>query len=211
MNFVYLHGFCSGPNTFKGNYFRDRFAARGLVLHTPDLNGGDFEHLSLSGQLAAVRELLAELDGDVRVIGSSMGGYLAVLLAQEDARIRDMVLMAPAFRFVERILNSMTPDQGRAWRDDGYITVYHYQYQEDRRLHYGIVEDAAQYDQRTLNRAVPALIFHGINDETVPYGLSIEYLRANPQAQLSLLPSEHTLGDQVDPMWDAMRARWGLS
>jgi len=25
------------------------------------------------------------------------------------------------------------------------------------------------------------------------------------------LPSEHTLGDQVDPMWDTMCARWGLS
>jgi len=210
MNFVYLHGFCSGPNTFKGNYFRDRFQERGLALHTPDLNGGDFEHLSLSRQLADVRQLLAELEGDVCVIGSSMGGYLAVLLAQEDTRIRDMVLMAPAFRFVERILNSMGPDQGRAWRDDGYITLYHYQYQEDRRLHYGIVDDAAQYERRTLDRSLPALIFHGIDDETVPYSLSVEYLRANPKAHLFLLPSEHTLGDQVDLMWDTMRARWGL-
>ncbi|HQV33840.1 MAG TPA: YqiA/YcfP family alpha/beta fold hydrolase, partial [Calditrichia bacterium] len=39
MNYLYLHGFCSGPGSFKGQYLKEKFARKNLVLQTPDLNG----------------------------------------------------------------------------------------------------------------------------------------------------------------------------
>lgn len=202
MNYIYLHGFCSGENSYKGSFFRERFAAeKGLQLHTPDLNGNDFEHLTMTGQLAIVRKLIDSLDGDIVMMGSSMGGYLSTLLAEDIPRIKKMVIIAPAFQFAARYLKRMDERILESWRDEGYIEVYHHAYQENRRLHYGILEDARQYDQRILQREMPALIFHGIDDESVSYQLSIDYLDQNPEAQVMLLKSDHAMVDQSNNMW----------
>ena len=72
---LYLHGFASGPGSKKARFFGERFAARGVPYVVPDLAAGDFAHLTLSGQLAVVRKAVG---GErVRMMGSSLGGYLA--------------------------------------------------------------------------------------------------------------------------------------
>lgn len=204
MRYVYLHGFCSGPSTFKGNYFRRRFAELGLELLTPDLNGEDFSLLTLSNQLDTVRELLRADDEPATLIGSSMGGYLGCLLAQESAAVERLVLIAPAFRFLARYLGLIGEEAHAKWRESGWLEVDHYQYGEKRRLHYGIIEDARHYESRPLDRALPALIFHGLYDETVPYQTSIEYVRINPRAELIMLAADHSLNAEIDRLWHYM-------
>lgn len=51
IQFVYLHGFASGPQSQKATAFAKRFAELGLPLAVPDLEGGDFKHLTISRQL----------------------------------------------------------------------------------------------------------------------------------------------------------------
>jgi len=36
---AYLHGFLSGPESFKGRYFQQYLKKYGIVLHLVDLNG----------------------------------------------------------------------------------------------------------------------------------------------------------------------------
>ncbi len=201
MRYIYLHGFCSGPSTFKGNFFRARFAEFGIELNTPDLNGGDFEHLTLSSQLAVVRPLLRASDEPVTLIGSSMGGYLAGLLAQESDVVERLILIAPAFRFLARYQELLGEEALRAWRETGRMEVEHYQYGEKRLLAYDLVEDAQRYETVPLDRPLPALIFHGLFDDTVPYHFSVDYLQGNPRAELVMFPSDHSLNAEIDRLW----------
>ena len=206
MRYLYLHGFCSGPSTFKGNYFRQRFAEHGIELQTPDLNSPGFEQLTISSQLAIVRSVLLENEEPITLIGSSMGGYLGCLIAQDSPIIARLIMIAPAIRFLERYLDLIGKQQAARWRETGWMEVDHYQYGERRRLHYGIIEDARQYENRALNRTLPALIFHGIYDDTVPYQGSIEYLNANPQAELILFPADHSLNAEIDRLWHHIKS-----
>ncbi len=70
---IYLHGFASGPGSRKAQLFLRRFAERGVSLEIPDLAAGDFEHLTISGQLAVI-ETVARGEA-VSLMGSSLGGY----------------------------------------------------------------------------------------------------------------------------------------
>ncbi len=205
MNYVYLHGFLSGKHSFKGSFFRKKFTEYGLILHIPDLNDGDFEHLTFSSQLNVIEKLVNAFDGDVTLLGSSMGGYLATLFAEQNPRVKQLILIAPAFQFVSRFVAGMNKITLQKWKEAGYIEVYHHDYQENRPLHYGIVEDARQYDRMELQRQLPCLIFHGINDEVVNYQLNIDYLKLHSSAHLVLLNADHQMKNEVEVMWTYLK------
>ncbi len=207
MRYVYLHGFLSGPNSQKGRFLEARFREKGIELLRPDLNRGDFEHLTISSQLAVVEEILAAPGEEPFVLlGSSLGGFLALLAAENNPRVRRLVLMAPAFQFVERYLARFSSAEMEAWKTRGFLELYHFHYQENRKLGYDIVADAEKYRHRSFTRQLPVLIFHGIRDESVPYPLSVAYLQNHPMADLILLPGDHSLLDKLDIMWDYLSA-----
>ena len=54
MRVVYLHGFASSPNSSKAQFFRRKFAERGIQMEIPILDEGKFEELTISGQLAVI-------------------------------------------------------------------------------------------------------------------------------------------------------------
>ncbi len=193
MRYIYLHGFASGPNSKKATFFRDRIPR----LEVPDLAMGDFEHLTITGQLRLVEGLAA---GEaVTLVGSSMGGYLAALYAARHAETARLVLMAPAFGFVKRWAESAG---GEAWRRNGFLEVYHYGEKRERRLSYGLVEDAQQYEDFPDFRQ-PGLIFHGIHDGAVPAQLSREFAATHANVRLHLLDSDHELLNMLEAIWQA--------
>jgi pimeloyl-ACP methyl ester carboxylesterase len=205
MTYIYLHGFCSGQNSFKGTYFREKFAEKNIQLLTPDLNGEDFEHLTITSQLDIIENLAKSISGDTTIIGSSMGGYLAILFAQNNPRVKKLVAIAPAFQFIKRQLILLGKERIERWQEQGTIEVFHHQYNEGRQLHHDIIEDAMGYEGLILDRKIPALILHGIYDDTVLYRLSIDYLKINTDAQLLLLNSDHTMTDIVNTLWKHVR------
>src|SRR5260370_16897643 len=105
MTVIYLDGFASGPLSSKAQFFRRRFAEHGVTMQIPDLNEGDFEGLTISRQLLAV-DRIAEGE-DVRLMGSSMGGYLAALYAARHPEMTELVLMPPSFPFARRLPPSL--------------------------------------------------------------------------------------------------------
>jgi hypothetical protein len=193
MKFVYLHGFASSPASKKAQYFRRRFLERGIELEIPDLAAGDFENLTVSGQLAVV-ERVAQGE-PVSLLGSSMGGYLAALYASLHPETASCVLMAPAFHFAK-----LWGPELAAWKRDGYLEVHHYAEGRPARVSYGLIEDALRYPGEP-SFAQPALIFHGTNDTVVPYRASVEFAARHPNARLELFDSGHELTDVVDRIW----------
>ena len=139
MRYIYLHGFASSPASTKARYFAARLAEIGITVDIPALDGGDFEHLTITGQLAIVDRLAG--GEPVCVMGSSMGGYLAALYASLHAETAKVVLLAPAFCFTSRWPSSLGEDRVADWRRTGRMTLFHYGEKREREIGYGWLED----------------------------------------------------------------------
>jgi pimeloyl-ACP methyl ester carboxylesterase len=199
MNTIYLHGFASGPSSRKAQFFRERFAEHGLELQIPQLDEGDFEHLTITGQL----RLLERLAGGrpVSLIGSSMGGYIAALYAARHPEVEKVVLMAPAFYFPQRWEQQLGTTVAAKWMRSGKLAVYHYSEGRMRDVGYELVEDGARYEMAPDVKQ-PTLIFHGLKDTVVPPAYSQEFAEAHPaNVRLTLLDSAHEMTDVLEPIW----------
>jgi pimeloyl-ACP methyl ester carboxylesterase len=195
MKLLYAHGFASSPQSRKAKAFQSVMFSRGIEVIIPALDGGDFEHLTISGQLKIMENAL---DGEpARLIGSSMGGYLAALYAATHPEVDRLVLMAPAFGFAYRWQEKLVPGAD--------FEVFHYGTNEMRRVHYGLIEDALGYPGAPdFNQR--ALIFHGIHDNVVPVDYSRDFAAAHPNAELIELDSDHELLNVLGAVTDAAAA-----
>lgn len=209
--YLYLHGFSSGPGSHKAAWLGARFAAQGARLEVPDLNDGDFSHLTLSRQIAVVEAHLAGDSGPVVLLGSSFGGYLATLLAERDPRFNRLVLLAPAFGFGDLLEQLFGATLMAQWRSAGRLRLPPEVDSAQRWLHYDVVEDLASHASDRLRRQPPALLCHGLDDATVPYAHSIEYLRTHRAAELLLLPDGHSLDDSLEAIWRHTAAFLGFA
>jgi len=97
MNYLYLHGFASSPKSSKAVFLQDKFANLGLTLNVPDLNLGNFTEATLTKQLDFLQSEYG--NAPLVVIGSSLGGYLALQMAIADLHVQKLILLAPAFKF----------------------------------------------------------------------------------------------------------------
>ncbi len=204
MRIVYLHGFASSPQSGKAQFFRRRFLERGVNIEIPALDGGDFQHLTITGQLAVIDRTVGQTPAVL--MGSSLGGYLAALYAARHSRlVEKLVLMAPAFEFPRRWKDRYSEAQTEDWRRCGSVPIYHYGYKEERLLSYGLIDDAQLYENE-CDFQQPALIFHGIYDDAVPIEVSEKFVASHPNATLQRFPSGHELNDVLEEMWDAVKA-----
>ncbi len=112
---VYLHGFASTPLSTKAQFFRRQFD--GADFEIPQLDQGDFDHLTVTGQLKVVDDAV---HGDpVVLMGSSLGGYLAALYASRHPNVERLVLLAPAFEFPARWRQRFSGGELAEWERTG--------------------------------------------------------------------------------------------
>lgn len=193
---VYLHGFASSPLSTKSQFFKKKFA--GVPFDIPGLDRGNFQNLTVSGQLQVVDRAV---HGDpVTLMGSSLGGYLAALYAARHANVDRLVLLAPAFQFPSRWRARYSAAELEEWKKTGSRQFYHYAYQEERPLSYQFVEDARQYEDEPDFRQ-PALVLHGLRDEVVPPEVSRQFAAHHSNVTLKLVDSGHELTDQLELLW----------
>jgi hypothetical protein len=192
---LYLHGFASGPGSNKARFFQRVLEGAGADFTALDLARGDFEHLTITGQLQAVQEAAA--GEPAALIGSSMGGYVAALYAARHAEVTRLVLLAPAFGFARRWPERLGREAVTHWRRTGWMEVFHYAEGRNRALSYALLEDGAQYEEYP-DFTQPALIFHGAQDDVVPAELSRRFAAAHPNATLEIVDSGHELLNVLD-------------
>jgi uncharacterized protein len=198
MKYIYLHGFASSPASSKARYFQERMRERGVDLVVPELDSGDFEHLTLSGRLSVIQQTHGS--GPAVLMGSSMGGYLAAIYAANNPEIARVVLLAPAFDFVRRFPKVTGEKQFAEWKSSRKIKMFHYGAGRECLLDFGLYEDAQKYPAFP-DVSQPALVLHGINDETVPVEFSKKFWAAHPNCELHVLDSGHELTDVLPAMW----------
>lgn len=208
VSFIYLHGFASSPQSKKAQALGDRFSSLGLPLHIPDLNAGDFSHLTLSRQMSQVEALFPPEPEPVILIGSSFGGLTAAWLGDRHPQVQKLVLLAPAFGFLQHWLTRLGDAAVQHWQETGFLSVYHYSEARQLPLHYDFLTDAAQYDEAKLQRPVPTLILHGIHDDTIPISASRDYA-ARPWTTLVELDSDHALTDAEAQIWKEIQSFLG--
>ena len=194
---LYLHGFASSPASRKAQFFRERLEQEGARVEIPDLAAGDFERLTLTGQLAVIQRTAA--DDPVDLVGSSMGGYLAALYAARHDQVRRVVLLAPAFSFARRWAEHLGPAKVEHWRHSGFVDVFHYGLNRNCKLGYQLMADAERYEDYP-EFPQSALIFHGAKDDIVPVRYSREFAAAHANVALEVLDSGHELLDKLDYM-----------
>lgn len=205
MDYIYLHGFASSPNSAKAQYFRSAFAELAIDLKIPDLNQGNFSQLTITRQIEQILAQFPPSPTPVTLIGSSLGGLTATLIAEKSLQVQRLVLLAPAFEFLSHWLPQLGEAKLKQWQAEQQLMVYHYAEKRSLPLSYNFVIDAANYQDNQLLRPVPTLILHGRHDEVIPITVSRSYASSRPWVQLIELDSNHALAD-VMTQWQQIKS-----
>jgi putative redox protein len=132
-------------------------------------SAGRFEDLTISGEVddlgGACDELRRRGAGDLALVGSSLGGTVALLYAARDPRVRALVTIAAVSRPLG-IVERLGPARVEAWRRTGYRE------EATGRLKRDFLDDLARHDVLGAARALRAvtLVTHGDADDVVPVG-----------------------------------------
>ena len=213
---VWLGGFKSDMDSTKALAL-DGFCAReGRACLRFDysghgISGGDFEAGTigrwLEESLAVVRALTA---GPYIFVGSSMGGWIALLAARalaqagETGRLGGFALIAPAVDFTEALIWANAPEEARcamiergAWsRPTPYAP-------EPYVITRGLIEDGRRHLLLgdTVRTHCPLRILQGMRDDDVPYRHTmrlVEHMVGDPVTLTLVKDGDHRLSRPED-------------
>jgi uncharacterized protein len=198
---LYLHGFASGPASYKGLAISEHYAQRGVAMERLDLRIPSFERLRLGEMIASVRSAIGDEHERAVLFGSSLGGLTACRVAEQDARVCALVLLAPAFRIMERWRERLGEAGWKAWQTTGWLDTLDYISKTMSRVDFGFAEEAAAIDERSggfPDVRVPTLIIHGVNDPVVDVALSRAWSAGKRHVRLVEVDDGHELAASLD-------------
>jgi hypothetical protein len=193
LGYLYLHGFASHAGSVKGVRLREALAPHGIDLLLPDLNVPAFETMTYTAILGE----LDRIDRSVaperwRLVGSSMGGYLAARWAElRPARVDRLALLCPGFDLARRWPLYLGAEAFAAWERTGSHRIADHA-GVLRPLHWEFVEDSRRHPAWPAP-ACPIALFHGILDDVVPVEYSREYARGRANVTYRELDDDHAL------------------
>lgn len=234
---VVLHGFKGFKDWGMFPPLTERLAQAGFTAVSLNLSGsgvddaGEFSlsdrfgHNTFSAELEdASRVIDALMRGELSVpppstlgmIGHSRGGGIAVLHTARDSRVRALVTWSAISR-VER----WPADQRSVWRAAGHTEIQNARTGQILPLYTDVLDDIEQnadsldIEAAAGRIAVPWLILHGTEDESVGFSEAESLKAASSRKKTRLLPIErggHTFGathpwrsstPQLDTVFDA--------
>ncbi len=205
MQVLYLHGFASSPDSSKATFLSRKFAERGISTIVPDLNAPDFSTLTVTRMLQQVREVVATLGEPFVVIGSSLGGFVAVQAALEHpSRIARLVLLAPALDFDGNRLSELGDRGLTAWKSSNRLMVFHYGSGRMMPVHYDLYADALRYNALDAKLSQPIQVFQGRFDTAVNPVTVERWAAARPNVELHMLDDDHQLLKSLEGIWTDM-------
>jgi hypothetical protein len=193
---LYLHGFASGPQSAKGVALAGHYARQDIHLERLNLRQPSLEHLSLSAMMRTVRDAIGGERDRAIVFGSSLGGLTACRVAEEDARVCALVLLAPALRAPEQMRRTVGPEGMRRWQETGWLETQDYAEKRQTRVHFGLIHDLDTIEARSggwPDVRVPTLLIHGRQDTTTDIRYSREWARGKRHVRLIEVDDGHEL------------------
>ncbi|MEE2922306.1 MAG: alpha/beta hydrolase [Pseudomonadota bacterium] len=178
LTFVWLSGFKSDMSGTKVTELEAWARAAGHGFLAFDYSGhgesdGAFEHGTISAWRAdALAAIDAHTSGPVILVGSSMGGWMALLTAlARPARVAGLVLIAPAPDFTEKLMwPEFSPDAQAEILEKGF-TLRPSDYDEPYTITRTLIEDGRTWQilDAPIQIDVPVRILQGKEDSDVPW------------------------------------------
>jgi len=207
---VFLHGFMADKYGTKAQFLEDWCGREGLAYLSFDQTGhGQSEGLFEDGTIGSwasdsVAVIEALTTGPQVLVGSSMGGWLALLVAlRVPQRVAGMVLVAAAADFTEGLWHHLTPQQrdavereGAFVRDTPYATnplIFTRALFADGQNHSLLREP--------IDITVPIRLMHGQRDDSVPWQTSLtlaERLTSRDVEVLLFKSGDHRLAEPAE-------------
>lgn len=196
---ILCHGMESNKESEKLVAVASALAAEGVLTLRFDFacagESGNFAQITYSGEVedlsAAFNFVVGYRPPKIGLLGSSMGGAVALLFAAKEKQVAALVTIAAPLhpeRLTDRLLGTGEVER---WRKQGYIE-YH-----GRRVSTALLDDLQRIriPEAARNLSCPLLILHGDADETVPVDEAYElYGLANEPKKLCILKgADHRL------------------
>jgi pimeloyl-ACP methyl ester carboxylesterase len=191
-------------------------AARGRAMVRMDYAGhgasdGDFRDFVFSDWIEDAEAVLRELSGGPAVIvGSSMGGWIATLIAKrlmerdESDSIAGLVLIAPACDFTETLMWPQFPDHVKAAiLEKGVFDLPSAYSPDPTPITRALIEDGRRNNVfgRTFRTGCPVHILQGMKDPDVPWSHAlklVEHLPLDPVTVTLINDGDHRLSREED-------------
>ena len=217
LGLVWLSGFLSDMASTKALALAAWAEGQALPMLRFDYSGhglsqGDLLKASIGdwlGEAAAMLELLLAKTPRAILIGSSMGGWIALLLARRLARegalakLAGLVLIAPAWDMTERLMwDQMTAETKSALARDGVVyepSLYGDPYPITRRM----IEEGREHliGEGALALDLPVRILQGMRDPDVPWRHALDLVErlGSGDVELTLVKDgDHRLSREQD-------------
>jgi putative redox protein len=201
---ILCHGMESSKESEKLVFLGQALAQRDMLALRFDFacageSSGEFENITYSGEVedlkAAFLFMRTRYTGKIAILGSSMGGTVALLFAAQNPEVASVVTVAAPLHPERFLWRLSTPEELQQWRDRGF-TLYHGQ-----RINVSLLDDLERINVPDAAKRVscPVLILHGDRDEVVPVEEAHELHRYIPGAKkLSILQGgDHRLSDPL--------------
>lgn len=213
---VWLSGYRSDMTGSKAVAIDDHAARAGLACIRFDYSGhgrsgGEFTRGTISRWLA---ESMAVIDHiapeEIVVIGSSMGGWIALRLAQELKKrkgspvMRGLVLIAPAPDFTGELIEpNLTDIQRQSLDERGYFEEHSEYSPEPNIFTRDLIEDGRANRVLTgiIETGCPVHILQGMRDPDVPYTHALrllDHLPADDTVLTLIRDGDHRLSRPQD-------------
>jgi pimeloyl-ACP methyl ester carboxylesterase len=215
---VWLSGLKSEMTSTKATFVADWARGRGLACTRFDYSGhgqsgGLFEDGTVGRWLQEAREVVLRLtSGPQILIGSSMGGHIALLLLRDlienrpgDARrIAALLLIAPAWDMTEKLMWERFPESVRKDVMEKGVYLRPSQYADGPyAITRTLIEEGRGHliGDRPLDPGRPVFVLHGLQDPDVPWEHTLDlvaHLSGDWTRVVAVPDGEHRLSRPED-------------
>ena len=217
---VFLGGYASDMTGTKASFLAERCAEAGCAFLRFDYRGhgqssGDFRDGTIGAWLEDTIAVFEQLTvGPQILVGSSMGGWLGLLLAlQKPERIRAFIGIAAAPDFTEELMwQRLTPDQRIKLQQEGLIYSENAPPDHNVPLTLKLVEEGRHHLllHNVINITCPVRLLQGLKDTEVPWQYALRITRnvISHDVRINYIKSgDHRLSqpDDLHLLWQNIR------
>ena len=205
---IFLHGYRSSKESKKMvmlmEQVQDDYACVRFDASGHGQSGGIFEDITPTRYAEDGEDVLAFLQKKnipkldltkLAIYGSSLGGFVAGMIAAKHPEVKALMLFAPVSDFAfqkaecEKARKKGLSSIQLPFRRYGHIEIQ-----------CALAEDGARYDFYRLskNTYCPTIIFHGDQDEVIPLSQSKKLEKSLPHAELRIIEgADHVFNDDA--------------